>query len=159
MEALITCCGLHQWALLKWGQELAMVSRALPCISGKGSNGRAPESKLNVSTAWGHRGLLGPPGVIKLPPPSHSAVLWICREKKKCQCFLWTCGITCLELKGHDFGGCICQVTKNMLSPTKKPVFCSRLHEYVTWEVVIQPLKGLNFPVCKWRIVIVSLSP
>ena len=81
MEALITCCGLRQWAVLKWGQEPAMVSRALPCISGKGSNGKAPESKLNVSTAGGNGGLLGPSGVIKLPPSSRSTVPWICHEK------------------------------------------------------------------------------
>lgn len=82
MKALIMRCGLYQWAVLKWGQELDMVSRARPYISGKGSSGKVPESKLNVRPAWGHGGLLGPPGVIKLPPSSHRAVPWICREKK-----------------------------------------------------------------------------
>ena len=63
MKALIMRCGLYQWAVLKWGQELDMVSRARPYISGKGSSGKVPESKLNVRPAWGHGGLLGPQGL------------------------------------------------------------------------------------------------
>lgn len=81
MKALIMRCGLHQWAVLKWGQELGMVWRAHPYISLKGSNGKAPESKLNVSPCLGTRGIVGAPRGYKAATLA-MGMPWVCREKK-----------------------------------------------------------------------------